>query len=338
MAIAKVHSFLISPGKNTEKPLAISGTEIPRQGMLYDVLSALFDRASDECDIDIVFRHGADGEQQNDCRDSVMTYLQNPSTAHGRALGNRLQVATTKRSGLGLLFTMTGTYAGKDQIVMSRFPAEQGIVAEERERGLSVEFIERVFMKNAKAYKSVMYSTPSTTTGCWDGRAVDRQLTGPRELSEYWIHDFLMSELRTTGPAGTKRLAVAFRQAIRESTSPTQRHELISAATIVRGQDGQRRSARQVVRLLHLTQESTLAIERAFPRSELMDERFSFDRAEFQKHAPYRAVELDNGGMLVAEDERFAEVFKREDISTTEGTVRYVTEGRVIDEQLRKSK
>ena len=69
-----------------------------------------------------------------------------------------------------------------------------------------------------------------------------------------------------------------------------------------------------------------------------MDETFEFDREEFQRHVPYRAVELDNGGVMIAEDGRFGQVFRREEADMPEGRVRYVTEGRVVNEQLRRQK
>src|ERR1041384_7754219 len=127
----------------------------------------------------------------------------------GRLIANRLQAVSTHRSGLGLLFLMKGDVNGEHRLVISRFPADQGVIAEEHAERLSVEFVERVFMKSAKAYKSVMYSAETPEDGYWQGRAVYLQISGPRELSDYWIREFLISELRTTGPAGTKRLAIA---------------------------------------------------------------------------------------------------------------------------------
>jgi len=42
--------------------------------------------------------------------------------------------------------------------------------------------------------------------------------------------------------------------------------------------------------------------------------------------------------MLVAEDSRFATVFKEQVINESEQRVRYSTEGRIVDETLRKKK
>ena len=79
-------------------------------------------------------------------------------------------------------------------------------------------------------------------------------------------------------------------------------------------------------------------MQEAFTRPDLMDEVFQFDRQEFERYALYRAIELDNGGMIIAEDSRFGEVFREEVVDPLGGLKRYITEGHIVDEQLRKTK
>ena len=217
MPINRIHSFLVYPAKNEETRPAISGTAV-NEGKLVEMLSTLYNSAESECDIPIIFRHDEEGRQQNACRNSVVAYVRNPTLAHGRLIAERLQAVSTHRSGLGLLFLIKGT-SGRDQkLVLSRFPADSGVIAEEDAGQLSVDFIERVFMKNVKTYKSALYAHASLEAGFWKGFAVDRQISGPQEMSEYWIGEFLMSDLRTTAAAGTKRLATAIVVALRRVT------------------------------------------------------------------------------------------------------------------------
>ena len=129
---------------------------------MFEMLGEVFGRAPNECDVQIVFAPDDQGLQNNDARDSIEAYARNPTVALGRGVAGRLQRVTTHRSGLGLLFLLKGTDgAGRHSLVISRFPADQGVVALEQAASLSVEFLERVFMKNAKAYKSALYSTDS---------------------------------------------------------------------------------------------------------------------------------------------------------------------------------
>lgn len=338
MPVEAIYSFLVHPAKNADNPPEISGTQIPRFGSLYEMLISVFERAPRECNIEIIFRPDDNGRQRNECRDSLITYTENPNLENGKAVAGKLQEVTTHRSGLGLLFLIKGIIGREHCLVISRFPADQGIIAQEDDQNLSVEFIERIFMKNAKAYKSAIYISESLSGGFWDGMAIDRQISGYRELSDYWIREFLQSELRTTGQAGTKRLAVALRTAIRTFQGLSVRQELISTTRILRGRHGQTASARQIVEQLRLSQEAVEAVENAFPRPDLMNEVFQFDLDEFNKHVIYRSIELDNGGILIAEDNRFEEVFNRQELDKNEGRIRFITEGRIVDEILRKSR
>lgn len=338
MKLTDIHSFLVHPAKNVDSQPGISGTSVPRNGSLFRMLNQLFERAPVECDVQIVFSPDNKGHQNNPCRDCLEAYARGPSVPLGRIVAERLQQVTTHRSGLGLLFLLKGLGShGNHALVISRFPADQGVVAQEHAGTLSVEFLERVFMKNAKAYKSALYTTSSLRAGFSDGKAVDRQLSGPRDLSEYWIGEFLMSELRTTGPAGTRRLAEALRTAVKAEKDPDVKQELISAAGLMRGQDGKTRSAVAIVKRLGLSDEAADAIMKAYPRPELMSESFRFDSTEFERHALYRAVELDTGALLLAEDAKFDDVF-RTHLLVAEQKVRYTTEGKVVDQRFRKTK
>lgn len=335
--IEGIHSFLVHPAKHEEQQPEIGGTTILDAGSLRTMLQRIFDKAPSECTIDIVFRPDTDGRPSNPCRDLLLTYAQDPSIQNGRALAVCLQKVTTHRSGLGLLFLMKGTIGNKHTVVVSRFPADQGVVAEENQDQLSVEFIERIFMKSSKAYKSVFYSSDSFQGGFWVGRAIDRQISGPQEISNYWIREFLQSELKTTGPAGTKRLANALRDALRASRDLATKQELVSAATLMRSRDGTSQSTNQLLDKLGMTEQARVTVESVFPRKELMDEVFTFDREEFDRQVLYRSVELDNGAMLLAEDARFEEVFQPEELLESR-SIRFTTQGHIVNEDLRKKR
>ena len=86
------------------------------------------------------------------CRDLFLAHVQKPTKPHGLKIAQRLQSATTHRSKLGLLFIMLGSNAKMKRLVVSRFPADHGILADENDSELDVSFVERVFMQSATAY------------------------------------------------------------------------------------------------------------------------------------------------------------------------------------------
>jgi hypothetical protein len=338
MSITRIHSFLVHPSKNEETQPPISGVEVPHTGRLFEMLSSLDSGAESECDIDITFRPQEEGIQQNDCRDLLLHYLGKPTLQVGIDIATRLQKLTTKRSGLGLLFLIVGKNQHGHRLLLSRFPAESGVMAEEKGKTLDVTFVEKVFMKSAKAYKSVLFRCPTLASGFWKGIAVDRQMDDQRGAADYWIRGFLESELTNTAAAGTKRMAQAIQKAIRSSADPVVRQELMSAAQILRGRQGKTASAAKIVRDMSLSADAEEAIKTNFPRPELYSATFKFDLDEYDSLLMFRSVELDNGAMLIAENSSFDSIFHTEQIGHGNTKRRYTTEGSIVSEKLKKTR
>ena len=108
---------------------------------MFDMLKEIFGKAETDCSTEISFMHGSDGNAKNECRDLLLAYVKSHKVDDGRMLALRLQAVTTQKSGMGLLFLMLGHEAGKTRFVLSRFPADQGISAEERKGSLNLEFL-----------------------------------------------------------------------------------------------------------------------------------------------------------------------------------------------------
>jgi hypothetical protein len=340
MPVTRGHGFLVHPSKAEAKAARaqpnIGGVEVgPQAGKLFGMLSRVFDKAHDECTIDIAFLPDTKGQQVNDVCTLLKTYLKHPNLRTARKIAERLQSVTTHRSGLGLLFLMAGSDGNGSRLVIARFPADEGIAATETSRTLILEFLERVFMKSAFSYKAALYRAASPSAGFWDGAAVDRQLN-EGAISQYWIGEFLASQFRTGGPAGTRRLAIALKKAIRTTTDANVREELWSAARLMRNQAAVSTSAAMILQNLGLSDEAVDQITQALPRRELLSETFKFDRDEFDSHVAYRSIELDNGGVMVADNEHFEKVFRSEKLRGTADEFRFTTQGKIVNQQTRK--
>lgn len=336
MSITCIDSFLVRPSLGHPDAGQSAGTRVEHVGKLFSMLQSLFDRASADCTIDIAFRAAEGGSQSNTCQDVLLKHFRKPTPTTARAIAQRLAGVTGNRSGLGLLFIICGRFAHGHRLVLARFPADQGVLAEERSGTLSVEFIEKVFMKSSHAYKCVTYTCATPSAGFVRGRAVDKQINGPRELSLYWINEFLESDLATTGAAGTRRLGNALKAAVRDVSSDELRAKLVSAAQLIPSHGGKKTTARRILQDLGVPDEGVAAVAHSMSRPELMNERFELVAEEFILAAPFRTVELDTGAMLLAETARFDQVFHMQRVA--EGRTRYSTEGRVINQRLRKNK
>ncbi len=334
MAIENIHTYLVHPNKPPAESRAVSGTCVPLHGRLFELLDDIYRRSDSECDIDITFSHADDGSQQNDCRDLVLEYVRITTLTTGQRIAERLAQNTDRRSRLGLLFLIAGTEGNERKLVISRFPTDIAIYVEENPHEFTVAFLERVFMKNRASYKAAVYRDVSLRAGFWKGSATDRQLNSPAgEASKYWIMAFLASQFSVTAAAGTRRLALAMRSAAKKADLGVQQ-EINAAALLARGLDGARLSISEFGDRYNLTQEAREAINAELRPPRVVQERFEFDSEEFRRINAFKSVELSNGGVLTARSTEFDDVFRQTPTDEAD-VVRFVTEGRVLNEVLR---
>lgn len=336
LKIQAIHSFLVHPDKGAAEQTPIKGTEVTSDEDLIRMLRGIFEAAPHECKFQIAFSPTKEGKQQNDCRDLVVDHINTHSKIKARKIAERLQAVTTHRSGLGLLFFMLGQGDGKTKrLVISRFPAEQGIVAQEEGNSLTVEFIKQIFMKSATTYKSVVYEGKSISSDFWTGRAIDKQISSDVALSSYWIRDFLLSDFAVPGARGTRRLALALKEAVAGAEDPDTKQELAAAAKLAANLDGQVLSGALFSEKFHLSQKARERLQETLSPDKIYEEQFKFLTEEFGQHIKYRSVELNNGAMLTAEFTKFDQVFTREHVGQS-ANVRFSTEGLVVDDKLKK--
>lgn len=337
MTVKHIHTFLVHPAKGTKKKLKIIGTAVPLAGKMFELLESIYIKADSECNVDIAFRPTPEGKAQNDCRDLVLTYLGGPDAAKGRIIAERLAANTDTRSGLGLLFLIAGKVGRDHKIVLSRFPTDSAIYVDENPNALSVQFLERVFMKNKTSYKAVVYQHASLQGGMWSGKAIDKQLNPlSGEPSNYWISDFLLSDFKTTPEAGTRRLALAIRDATKKSPLVL-KQELTAAATLAAGLAGQRLSIVDFCNRLGLSNSARSAIVNELKSSQAAQEIFQFHGATYKDLVAYKSIELNNGALLTASSDKFDKVFQQESVDGASDQVKFTTKGTIVDEKLKTS-
>jgi hypothetical protein len=334
MPIEHAFTYMVHPGRSDPDATKITGASVPLSGKLFGLLSDVYEKADRECDIDIEFKSG--GKKDNACRDLITAFAAQPSVESGRAIAHRLASVTTHRSGLGLLFLILGKEGDAYKLLISRFPADSAILAEEKQSTLSVEFLERVFMKSAHSYKAALYKHVSIDAGFWLGSAVDKQITSPSVLaSEYWVSAFLSSDFKTTSAQGTKRLATALRAAVRFASDPDVKHELVSATTLAKNLGGQVLSIADIRSKFSLSDAAYEAIKSSLKNPETLEEKFKFDFEEFSNQIAYRSVTLDTGVTISAPTKSFTNSVKEENIDGS--AMRFTTQGKVIDERLKSA-
>jgi hypothetical protein len=69
----------------------------------------------------------------------------------------------------------------------------------------------------------------------------------------------------------------------------------------------------------------------------MAQEFFRFDLTEFKTLIAYKSVELSNGALLTAQSSEFDKVFHQEFSDRSRKTVKFSTEGKVVNEKLKKA-
>ena len=234
---------------------------------------------------------------------------------------------------MGLLFFVLGG-TGDHEVVISRFPADEGILAEPHESTLDVEFVERIFMKNEAFYKAALYRGKSLKGDFWDGMVVDKQASMGHSAS-YWIRDFLRSDFKTTSKAGSMRLAIALREAAKAAPSLETKQQIVSAMTLIQGFANRTLSPRLMFDRFAFSDDAKDIITAKLPNEATLDAAFALDIDEFRRHAAFRSVELDTGAILTAPAERFDAAFERKTLDQDKALVRFTATGHVTDEKVK---
>lgn len=341
MPISTILSFLTYPKKNRpDEAAAVSGTAIkPDDGKLCKMLGEIFDSAGRDCNIPVMFV--SDDAQSNPVRTELIALIKGPSVDAASPLATRLQLATGGSSGMGLLFICVGQDGAHERVVISRFPADEGIVAERTSDKLSVEFVEQVFLKSSHSYKAATYISDGKANELWKGHAVDKQINhGSKSMADYWIIDFLKSDFATTAATGTKRLAQALKAVITTTPDVEVKREISAAVSLASNIPSKALTIAEFCESFNLSQRTKDAVAAKVSPSRLVNEKFKFDSGEFAKHIAYKQIELDTGAVLTAPADRFDECFKSN--AKRDGQKRdartFSATGVIVDERLRKTK
>jgi len=334
MASVKIHAFLVHPGKGATSVPAVSGKQLSSSGKLYDLLADIFHAQPDQRDFEVTFRPAQNGTQQNDCRDLFINFHTNPNSSNAELIAKRLQAATDNRSGMGLLFLMAGQQGTRHRVVVSRFPANQAIMADTASGGLNVQFLEQVFVKRMTAYKALMLEDQNPASTFWTGMATDRQAGGsPENISSYWLDDFLNADFSETPKAGTRRLAEALKMAMRANPVLSVKAEIAAAVSLAPSAFKNKTvSIDTFCSRFGLSQAAQDSIKAQLNKPSLAAKMFKFDSSEFKKKVPFRTVEMETGAILTAPTDQFDKIFDAK--PKPNGVVEYTTSGRVADQRM----
>ncbi len=331
MNIVKIFGFIAPVGKDRKNISddEILGSEIVTSTRLFSILKELFDKSEKECDIQIRFI-SQNRNQDNEVREAIVNISTCFSIQNCRVLVKSLSYLTDKKTKEGLVFFIKATQDNLQKIMIARFPSEIGITTTKRNKEFSFKVIEDVFLRNSQKYKAVYYLS---SDAYWVGYAIDKQINDSygkiKEISDYWIRDFLKSELKLNSKRGSALLAKAVRRTISETPKENVKTELISIAPMIKNMNLRVLTMDNFFSQLNLSEETKKEVLSKIENKELFNITFQFDSSEYENNCNYLIKIMDSGAGIMAPAADFDKLWQMEMIAD-DGRAKYITEGKNI--------
>jgi len=339
MKINKIYGFIAPVGKGVDNidDIPLQGSEILPSNKLFVKLTELFKNSEKECDIQIRFVPKT-GKQDNDVRDLIVKICKKFTLENCEPLVKSLTRLTDKKIKEGLLFFIYAKEHTDMKLLIARFPSEEGITVKHDNGKYVFEVIDDVFLKNSRKYKAVYYQSKLVKLdNFWTGYAVDKQIndSNVKEVSDYWVKDFLQSELKLNSNRGSIMLAKAVRKTITETIDNEVKEELIGVTPLVKNINTKALTIRSFFDKMNLSLKTKNEVLTRIDNPGLCEISFQFSSEKFAENCNYLIKILDTGAIAMAPTVDFSTIWNEE--AAEDGNVRYSTEGKNIKIKVRNS-
>lgn len=313
----------------------IESEVLPTHNRAFKYFVDIFDTSLEKANIQILFK--SDGMQSNVVRSDLLAILKASSEHNMKAvsdnLARRLARFTDKRSGNGLFVIVVGEKSGSLRIALNRFREDEVVTADRGGKQLDVDLLNNAFSKRSTHYKLAAYQDILSDRAFWEGFAIDRQRSnkGKGELSDYWIYDFLESQLHMTPKHGTRVFSRAVKMAMRSDIPVAVKQEFVAGLLALKARAGQLISL-ESFGAEFLSSEGEDLFREVAPDEKTYGLQFELDEEEFNEQVGIKTVYLSNTVTISAP------VFEFDDYVHSEATesdeFRFSTQGNINDVKL----
>lgn len=334
MQIKKIIGFVSPVGKKSQniKLDDLYGQVIKSNTKIFNLIEEIILKSNDECDIKIKFT-ALGNNQDNDVRDEIIKIVKDFKVDTCKPLVRNLSYITDNNIKEGLLFFVLAEHNNYNRFLIARFPGETGITKKVTNGKLEFDVTDDIFLKNSRRYKAVYYDSKDQY---WVGFAVDKQVNDRsgkiKEISEYWIRDFLKSELSMSSKRGSKILATAIRRTITETNDDEIKKELIGVSTTIKNLNGSKLSISDTLDKLNLSNKTKDEVKIKMSDAKMNKIAFILDISEFNNSFNYLVNILDNGAVVMGPADKFDDLWLKQDQAN--GNTLYSTEGSPIQEKI----
>jgi len=300
----------------------------------------IFEKALSDCKTEIQFR-SAKLDQSNPVRSHIIQILssraQKKKEKSARDLAERLASVTDERSGIGLFLIIVGQKLQTLRILLSRFRSDEVVITKHSKQQLIIDFLDEAFTKRSHYYKSAVFEDIPSNNAFWRGFAIDKQIVSNanKEISSYWITDFLDAQSAITSVQGTMTFAKAMRTFLQQSDNLAEKEQIISALLGMKNKTDKPISLESVCRD-YLSDDLYHRFKAYFKDEYLFNSVFTLDPDTYQTELGSTIVGLENGLIITAPTFEYKRFVKEEVLP--DGATQVSLSGRLHDKKLAKGK
>ena len=333
--INKVFGFLVPANKSSNSNKPVKGKEIDFSNSSFNVVAELLDSSTTKCNIEIKFsaktKANGDKVQENSFKPLLINLSKSFTYENALICAEKLSNVTDGTSKDSILFIVKATDQSNTRYLISRIPAEVGITITDDSSNFDFSVKEDVFIKSSKKYKAVYYDSVDEFN---IGYAVDKQIQD-KAVSDYWLKDFLDSELNITPQRASKQIAEAFKKTIKETGNKKIVAELTTSASLIQNMNTNMTNLDSILNDFHLSSETKDAVKKNLSGIS-SNTIFSLDVSEFQKNFNYQIVVLDSGAIAGGYALNFNETWDIEEDAS--GQTKLSTKGIIKDTKISNNK
>lgn len=263
-------------------------------GATTDYLFDIFDKASDDCKVEILFK--SDQQQNNPIRSLLLDFASTNVLAEKEkiftSLAKKMYDITDLRNGMGLFVLIEGQKNKQTRLMLCRFKGADGLHNE----GDKLEYLKQVFTKKNNHYKLAVYQDIVSKKSFWKGFAIDRQTAAQnyRPFSNFWIEGFLQSETAITDAQGTDQFSSILKNVLNKTTDITEKEQIISAVINLKSKVGANVSVKSFADS-YLTPALASRFKEETNNEIFYESVFGIDSEVFQKELGSTVLVLEDG-------------------------------------------
>lgn len=263
-------------------------------GNTSDYLFDIFDNASNDCKVEIMFK--SDPMQNNPIRNELLNFVTaKESTDKEKSfikLAKAMYSVTDERNGIGLFVLIEGKRNNETRLMLCRFKGSNALHTE----GDNLKYLEQVFTKQNKHYKLAVFQDIVSSKSFWSGHAIDKQTSSVnyKPFSHFWIEDFLQSQTAITDKQGTSQFSKILKNVLNSTTDLRQKEQIISAAINLRSKTGIRISLKDFSNQ-YLSGKITDLLKNLTNNDSFYNTEFGVDQEELNKEFGNTVLMLEDG-------------------------------------------